>query len=126
MNDHDQALLDSFLAGNITEAPVRQLLPPGYRCSAYWFCWQAGLLTGDWAADLEFMRELGWHAAVLARAWRIPPWCCDEGPFWVNTWPEQVWSVTADAMMDRAAEHGDMTPAWSTPPPSGGYRDGNY
>ena len=89
-------------------------LPPGIRCSAYWYAWRAGLLTsgdlftgGEYSADLEFLRTLGWFAARRARWLGIPDMTVPEGPYRVHMWPERVWSDTADAMAQAAAEHGD-------------------
>lgn len=81
------------------------MLPPGCRCSAYWYASQARLLTGS--GDLEFLTELGIRAARMARWEGIPPWQVIEGPYWVHMWPEHIWSRAADQMAEEAARHGD-------------------
>lgn len=88
----------------------RYLPDDSWRCTAYWYSWQAGTLTGHWPSDLEYLRELGWHAAGLARSYRIPPWGCDEGPHWVHMWPEWVWARTTDQLANHAAEYGSYCP----------------
>lgn len=100
------------------------LLPDAsWRCSAYWYCRQARMLTGDWPGDLEFLRELGYRAAAMANWYGIPPWTVNEGPYRVHTWPEYIWKQTVDAMADHAAEYGDYGPPY---PPQPGWRDGNW
>lgn len=89
------------------------------RCSAYWYALHAGLLTGD--GDLEFLRCLGLHAARLARWHGIPPWQVSEGPYLVFMWPEWVWDVTADAMAQSAAQHGDYASLDAGTCAAGGY-----
>jgi hypothetical protein len=104
-------------------APVRRFLPgESWRVTAYWYAWRSGTLAGHWPSDLEFLKELGWHAAGLARSYGIPPWCCDEGPYWVNMWPEAVWSVTMDQLANHAAEHG----AYCDEPGHGYWEAGDY
>jgi hypothetical protein len=131
VNDHDQAVLDeAFGHGYRWDDPVRRqpapLLPPGMRCTAYFYAQQSGLLTGH--GDMEFLTELGWHAAVLARWHQIPPWKVNEGPLFVHTWPEWVWSTTADLLAHYAAEYGDCCPdpaghaAWGPRGPSASYQ----
>lgn len=91
------------------------LLPPGCRCTAYWYAWQSRLLTGD---DLGFLTELGIRAARVARWEGIPPWQIPEGPYWVHMWPEQIWDRAAGQMADEAARYGD----WRSHLPEPAYR----
>lgn len=128
MNDHDRRSPGSLMYGIPDPSrPGRQLLPPDYRCSAYWFALHGGLMTGDWPGDLEFLRELGYRAACLARWHGIPPWFVIEGPFvnpGVHSWPEWVWCQVADAMAGHAADHGDYGPPY--PPGHGYWEAGDY
>ena len=126
MNDIDQAILDS--CDGYAEDDVTSYLPPGYRCTAFWYAQRAGLLTaGDLLAggeDLDFLKELGLQAARLARWQGIPAQLVPEGPYRVHAWPEAVWSEIADRMAAAAAEHGD----WHLEdPPGHGYQEaGDY
>lgn len=87
---------------------MRTYLPPGYRCSAYFYAARAGMVSVPQApGDLEFLRELGLRAASLARWEGIPAVRVPEGPYQVYLWPERIWSEVADAMANQAAEHGD-------------------
>jgi hypothetical protein len=76
----------------------RQLLPPGARCTAYWYARAAGL-----PCDLEFLRALG-LAAWYAAAWHgLAPAKVAEGPYLVHTWPQQAWDEAAAWLARQAA-----------------------
>lgn len=106
MNDHDQALLDSFLAGDIQERVMPGFLPPGCFCTAYWYAQRAGLLTGNWPADLDFLACLGLRAERLARAHRVPYWTVPEGPYRVHMQPEWIWDLALAQMREDAERYG--------------------
>ena len=107
MNDHDQALLDSFLAGDIQERVMPGFLPdPRLRCTALWYATAAGLLTGNWPADLDFLACLGLRAERLARAHRVPYWTVPEGPYMVHMQPEWVFDLALQQMREDAARLG--------------------
>ena len=103
------------------------LLAPGARCSAYWYAWQGGLLTGD--GDLEFLRCLGLRAWHLAGYYRVPEWPkITEGPFRVLLWPEVIWDIAARQMAEDAARFGEYAYAdeaarqpWQPPDGEPGY-----
>lgn len=95
------------------------LLPPGMRCSAYWYALRSGLVSGS--GDLDFLRCLGWHAARLARWQGIPPWQVPEGPYLVFMWPEQVWDAAWAVMARAAAQHGDYASLGHGYQDAGGY-----
>lgn len=73
-----------------------RLLPPGYRCSAYWYSAQRGLPSA-----MCCLLELGTRAARLARQAGLATARIAEGPFWVNTWPEEFWDAATATMDDR-------------------------
>jgi hypothetical protein len=76
-------------------APPR-LLPPGYRCSAYWYSARRGL-----PASMCCLLELGTRAARIARQAGWTAVRITEGPFRVNTWPQEFWDAAAATMDDR-------------------------
>jgi hypothetical protein len=80
------------------------LLPPGARCTAYWYAQHAGMLTGD--GDFEFLRALGLAAWRIAGRHRLPEAKVPEGPYLVHQWPEWCWSQAADRIAEWTAEHG--------------------
>ena len=83
------------------------LLPPGVRCTAYWYAWRVSLLTGN--GDLEFLKALGLRAWHLARWHGVPEWPkIREGPYQVLLWPEWVWDVAARQMAEDAARFGEF------------------
>jgi hypothetical protein len=88
----------------------RQLLPPGARCTAYWYAQAAGL-----PCDLASLLALG-RAAAHAAAWSgIPPAKVAEGPYLVHTWPQQAWDEAAGWLARQAAEHGSYGPYQRVP-----------
>lgn len=95
-------------------------LPPGTRVSAYAYAARAGLVSVPQApGDLEFLRELGLRAALLARWEGLPRMTIPEGPYpAVLLWPERIWSEVADAMANYAAEHGDYGDPEGVLPPA--------
>ena len=67
------------------------LLPPGYRCTAYWYALHNGL-----PADLGYLLELGRRAARAASWLGLAPVRVPEGPFpAVNTWEPWLWDLAA-------------------------------
>lgn len=71
------------------------LLPPDYRCSAFWYARNAGLDAG-----LEFLREFGARASRIARWYGVPEWPRQpEGPYWVLYWPEWVFDAAVSDMI---------------------------
>jgi hypothetical protein len=82
-------------------APVTNppLLPPGWRCSAFY--WSAGR---GLPVTLGWLQELGLRAARLGRRQGIPEIRAPEGPFWVLLWSEDIWAQ-AKARLDE-----DLTP----------------
>lgn len=74
------------------------LLPPGMRCTGYWYARAEGMDT-----DLEFLRELGLAAWRVARWSGCAPALVPEGPYRVHTWPEEVWDA---AVAELAAGYG--------------------
>ena len=70
------------------------LLPPGYRCTAYWYALHNGL-----PADLGYLLELGRRAARAASWLGLAPVRVPEGPFpAVNTWEPWLWDLAAAGM----------------------------
>jgi hypothetical protein len=70
-----------------------RLLPPGMRCSAYWYSAQRG-----YPVAMCCLLELGLRAARLARQAGWVTVRVTEGPFLVNTWPEEFWDAAAATM----------------------------
>ena len=74
--------------GPVTAAP---LLPPGWRCSAYWYATHRGL-----PVTFSYLLELGRHAARAARWYGIAPAPVAEGIFpAVHTWEPWLWDQAA-------------------------------
>lgn len=98
-------------------------LPPGMRCTAYWYAQRAGMMPYGITDpdDIEFLRVLGARAALRARWYGYPEWLVPEGPFRVHMWPEHVWDEVALAMANETAEHG----VWDQPP-HGYWESGDY
>lgn len=64
---------------------------PELRVTAYWYAATHGL-----PCDLDYLKDLGYHAARVA-AWQgMQPWRVPEGPYWVHTWPEWLWTRCAE------------------------------
>lgn len=85
-------------------------LAPGVWCSGYWYAWRAGLLTGNWDADLDFLRCLGARAEAIARAHRLPYWTVPEGPYQVHMQPEWVWDLASQQMREDAQRYAGDEP----------------
>jgi hypothetical protein len=104
-------------------AVTARYLPPGARCSAYWYAQRGGMLPYGVTDpdDLEFLRVLGARAVLLARWYGYLPWQVPEGPYLVHMWPEHVWDEVASAMANEAAERG----TWEQPGP-GYWAAGDY
>lgn len=98
-------------------------LPPGMRCTAYWYAQRAGMMPYGITDpdDIEFLRVLGARAALRARWYGYPEWLVPEGPFRVHMWPEHVWDEVASAMANETAEHG----VWDQPA-HGYWESGDY
>lgn len=71
-----------------------RLLPPGARCTAYWYASRRAL-----PAVFPYLVELGLRAARDARWYGIAAARVPEGPFpAVHQWPEPVWDGAAASM----------------------------
>jgi hypothetical protein len=98
VNDQDQAVLDGSMGAWERSRPpgiLRQarLVPPGVRITAYWYSARRGLPTA-----MCCLLELGLRAAHMARQAGYATVRVTEGPFLVNTWPEEFWDAAAATM----------------------------
>ena len=66
------------------------LLPPGMRCSSWWYAMHRGL-----PQDLAYLKGLGLAAARLARWEGLEEWKVPEGPDQVHMWPERIFDEAA-------------------------------
>jgi hypothetical protein len=93
----------------LTQAP---LLPPGWRCTAYYYTQHRGM-----PVTLSYLQELGLRAARIAWWHGIPEAKAWEGFWWCHTWPEWVWQQAAVRLAAdfavAAAEY------WRCPEPQG-------
>jgi hypothetical protein len=71
----------------------RLLLPPGWRCTAYYYAAHSGL-----PVTYSYLLELGLRAARAARWLGLRQATVREGPFRVHTWPEWVWVRAAASL----------------------------
>lgn len=108
------ALLDSFLAGDIREQVMPGLFAPGAWVTAFRYATAAGLLTGNWPADLDFLQCLGLRAERLARAHRVPYRTVPEGPYpAVHMQPEWIWDLALAQLREDAERYGqEPDPGW--------------
>jgi hypothetical protein len=87
------------------------LLPPFFRCSAFWYAQARGL-----PVSLDYLKVLGLTAARMAWREGLEPWQVPEGPFFVYQWPERIW----DAASTGLAVQPHLDQFWRQPP---GYGD---
>ena len=81
------------------------LFPPGAWITAYRYSAAAGLLTGNWPADLDFLSCLGLRAERLARAHRVPYRTVPEGPYVVHMQPEWVFDLALAQLREDAERY---------------------
>ena len=78
------------------------LLPPGLRCSAWWYARARGL-----PQDLDCLMQLGAVAAGMARweglePWQVPERHPDGITYLVHMWPERIWDAAANGVQAAA------------------------
>ena len=66
------------------------LLPPGCRCSAFWYAQARGL-----PQDLDYLKALGLTAWRMATWEGLAEWRVPEGPYWVHMWPERIFDAAS-------------------------------
>lgn len=95
------------------ERAMAGLLPPGMRCSAWWYARARGL-----PQDLGYLMSLGLTAARMARwegleDWQVPERHPDGVTYLVHQWPERIWDAASSQPQVREAE------SWCCPDPRG-------
>lgn len=71
------------------------LLPPGMRCSAWWYAQHRGL-----PVSMGYLKSLGLTAARMAfweglEPWQVPERHPDGVTYLVYQWPERIWDAAS-------------------------------
>lgn len=87
------------------------LLPPGMRCSGWWYATARGL-----PVSLDYLKSLGLTASRMAtweglERWQVPERHPDGVTYQVFMWPERIWDAASAQPMARE------TGFWSYPAP---------